>query len=240
LLVNPAPLALVPVVAWVIWRTRPQFTHWIGAFAPFALAAIAVVLPWMARNAQTVGPFSLRTNLGVELAVGNYDGADGRYARDRHPSHSPTEFTRYREMGEEQYAAWSLERAKAWIAANPGRFVELSLRRTASWWIGEDPWTDQRTDHGRTAREDPRAWVKWILHCVVGVLALIGAALWARASAVPRPYLMTLFLVPPVYYVTHVLERYRWPIEPVLLLCAAWLVARWFPRLLARESDANG
>jgi hypothetical protein len=118
--------------------------------------------------------------------------------------------------------------------------VELSLRRTASWWIGEDPWTDQRTDHGLTAREDPRAWVKWILHGVVGVLALIGAALWARASAVPRPYLMTLFLVPPVYYVTHVLERYRWPIEPVLLLCAAWLVARWFPRLLARESDANG
>lgn len=240
LLVNPAPLALVPVVLWVMWRARPNFANWIGALAPFALAAGAMTVPWMLRNAQEIGPFSLRTNLGVELYVGNYDGGDGRYALDRHPSHSAEQFTRYREMGEANYAAWALENAKAWIRENSGRFLVLSLRRTASWWIGEDPWTDPRTDHGLRARDDPRAWVKWILHGLVGVLALIGAALWARSSSVPRPYLMTLFLVPPVYCVTHVLERYRWPIEPMLILCAAWLVARWFPRLLARPGDVGG
>lgn len=237
LLVNPAPLVLVPVVAWVAWRARPTFSHWIGAFAPFALASFAVVLPWMARNATEVGPFSLRTNLGVELSVGNFDQADGRYARDRHPSHSPTEFVRYREMGEERYAAWAMGEAVAWIRENPWRFTVLSLRRTASWWIGEDPWTDPRTDRGLAARDDPKAWAKWILHMGVGVTALAGAFLWARASAKPRPYLLTLFLVPPVYCVTHVLERYRWPIEPMLVLCAAWLVARFFPRLGARPGE---
>lgn len=240
LLVNPAPLVLAPVVAWVAWRSRPVLGHWLGAVAPFALAASAVALPWMMRNAEEVGPFALRTNLGVELAVGNFDGADGRYARDRHPSHSPAEFTRYREMGEARYAAWAFDEAMGWIRANPGRFLVLSLRRTAAWWIGEDPWTDPRTDHGLRARDDPKAWAKWILHFGVGALALSGAFLWARASAAPRPYLLTLFLVPPVYCVTHVLERYRWPIEPLLVLCAAWLVARWFPRLLARDEAGAG
>lgn len=233
LLVNPAPLALVPIVLWVAWRARPRFAHWIGAVAPFALAAGAVVGPWMFRNANEVGRFSLRTNLGVELAVGNYDGADGRYARDRHPSHSPAEFRRYRELGEAQYVAEASERVETWIRENPGKFAVLSLRRTSSWWIGEDPWTDPRSDRGLAAHDDPKAWAKWILHLVAGVLALAGAATWAKASSTPRPYLLTLFVVPPVYCVTHVLERYRWPIEPVLILCAAWLVALWFPRLLA-------
>jgi len=238
LLVNPAPLVLVPVVAWVAWRARPALAHWIGAMAPFALAAGAVVLPWMVRNAEEVGPFSLRTNLGVELDVGNFDGADGRYARDRHPSHSAEEFRRYRELGEERYAAWAMDRATTWILENPARFLLLSLRRTAAWWIGEDPWTDPRTDRGLAARDDPKAFAKWILHFAVGAMALVGAFLWARTSAGPRPYLLTLFLVPPVYCVTHVLERYRWPIEPLLILCAAWLVARWFPQLGAR-ADAR-
>ncbi|MBL8860692.1 MAG: glycosyltransferase family 39 protein [Planctomycetes bacterium] len=234
LLVNPAPLVLAPVVAWVAWRARPGLGPWLGALVPCALAAGAVVLPWMLRNQGEVGVFALRTNLGVELAVGNYTGSDGRYARDRHPSHSPEEFLRYREVGEARYAADALERATSWIGANPGRFLVLTLRRTAAWWIGEDPWTDPRTDRGLRARDDPQAYAKWILHAGAGILGLLGALLWARAAAAPRPYLLALFLVPPVYCVTHVLERYRWPIDPLLVLCAAWLVARVFPRLLAR------
>ncbi len=240
MLVNPAPLVLAPVVAWVAWRARPRFSLWIGAFAPFALAASAVVLPWMLRNQAEVGAFSIRTNLGVELAVGNYDGADGRYARDRHPSHSPEEFQRYREVGEARYAAEAFERATTWILENPSRFVVLSLRRTASWWIGEDPWTDTRRDRGVSARDDPKAWAKWILHGGIGILGILGALLWARASRAPRPYLLTLFVVPPVYLVTHVFERYRWPVEPLLCLCAAWFVAWIFPRLLARAPDSTG
>jgi hypothetical protein len=117
--------------------------------------------------------------------------------------------------------------------------VVLSLRRATAWWIGEDPWTDPRTDHGLRARDDPKAWAKWILHASGGILGLLGAAWWARSSRTPRPYLLTLFLVPPVYCVTHVLERYRWPIEPLLILCAAWLVARLFPRFLARPDDGG-
>jgi hypothetical protein len=43
-----------------------------------------------------------------------------------------------------------------------------------------------------------------------------------------------------VYCITHVMERYRWPLEPLLLLSGAWLVARWLPRLGARRGEAAG
>ncbi len=230
LLINAAPLAVAPVVAWVAWRARPGFGAWIGAVAPCALGAFALALPWMLRNLGEVGTFSLRTNLGVELRVGNHEGADGRYRRDLHPSHSPEQFLRYREMGEAAYADWALDEALDWIRANPGQFVVLSLRRAQTWWIGEAPWTDPRTKGGKSAREDPLSWIKWIVHGAGGVLGLLGAVAWARARREPRPYLLLLFLVPPVYCVTHVMERYRWPIEPLLVLAAAWLVEHLWSR----------
>jgi len=240
LLVNAAPMVLLPIVGWVAWRSRPKLLHWAGAFAPFLLAAAAVTLPWMVRNAGEVGSFALRTSLGVELRVGNHDGADGHYARDRHPSHSPAEFLRYRELGEAAYAQAASDDAWHWIRENPGRFIVLTLRRTAAWWIGEDPFSDPRLDYGVAARDDPRSWGKWILHLLVGVLGLLGAGFWARADRRPRPYLMAMFLLPPVYCVTHVMERYRWPVEPLLLLAGAWLVAQWLPRLGARRERSPG
>jgi 4-amino-4-deoxy-L-arabinose transferase-like glycosyltransferase len=240
LLVNAAPIILVPIVAWVAWRARPGLGSWAGAIGPCLLATGAVALPWMLRNAGEVGSFALRTSLGVELRVGNHDGADGHYARDRHPSHSPEEFLRYRAMGEAAYAKACSTEAWSWIGENPGRFAVLTLRRTAAWWIGEDPYTDPRLEYGRAARDDPRSWGKWILHLLVGVLGLLGAGFWARAQRAPRPYLLSLFLLPPVYCVSHVMERYRWPLEPLLVLAGAWLVARWLPKLGVRRGDPPG
>jgi hypothetical protein len=230
-------LAALPAIGWCAWRSRRSFGAWLGAVGPFALAAFALVLPWMARNASEVGAFALRTNLAVELRVGNSDAASGHYRRELHPSDSPAEFLRYRELGEARYARWARGEALEWIGAHPLGFLSLSAARAAAWCFGEPPWSDPREDHGRTARADWKSWAKWLVHLATGVAGLAGALAWARARRAPRPILSLVVLVPPVYCMTHVMERYRFPIEPLLVLCAAWLANQLFAGRRAAPAD---
>jgi hypothetical protein len=61
------------------------------------------------------------------------------------------------------------------------------------------------------------------------MLGLLGTAVLARERKSPEVWLVVgaLALFPLAYYLIHALERYRFPIEPLLLLAAAWLLLRW-------------
>jgi 4-amino-4-deoxy-L-arabinose transferase-like glycosyltransferase len=224
LLVNPAPLTAAPVVAWVLWRERESWRGMATRAFLFGLALLAVVTPWMARNQRVLGNFALRTNLGVEVMVGNNDDATGRFEIGHHPSNSAAQFERYREMGEVAYSTWAMHEGQHWIREHPARFVGLTLRRMQFFWLGEDPITDPRTDNGRRAATDLKSWIKFLPFFALGVLGLAGAVIVARRRFEGRALLSILVLFPLAYYVTHALERYRFPIDPILLLSASVLV----------------
>lgn len=225
LLVNAAPLVIVPVALFVVWRERESTAECLRRCAAFAFVAFLVVLPWMVRNQRVLGAFALRTNLGVELAVGNNDVANGRFQLSRHPSNASAQFLLYRELGEVPYAARSMTEARAWILEHPARFVGLCARRALYFWIGEDPITDPRVDGaGRSAASDPKTWIKFLSFGLVGIAGLWGTLRWARRDFAGRFLLGVFVLFPLAYYATHVLERYRFPIEPFIVLAAVWLV----------------
>jgi hypothetical protein len=128
-------------------------------------------------------------------------------------------------MGEVKYAAWALQEARTWIAEHPGRFAGLCVRRFVYFWIGEDPITDPRTDErGRRAISDPGTWIKFVAFALTGVLGIAGALRWARRDLGGGVLLVAFTLFPLAYCVTHVLERYRFPIEPLLVLAAVWWI----------------
>ena len=241
-LVNPACLALLPVVSFLqfegrTWRAALVRTVWI------LLGTAVVVSPWMVRNARVLGSAGLRTNFGVELRVGNGEGATGRHETDRHPSHSTAELARYREMGEVAYAAWSRDQALEWIRAHPGEFLRVSLRRLTQYWFGELPIWDNRREAGRPAAADPRAWMKWVVHAALGVAALLALLELPRSRGV-RVLAWIVLAYPVPYYLTHVSERYRLPIEPIVLLLAAATWSRFRRRVRAaseaRDSAGGG
>lgn len=221
--VNPAPLALAPVVVWVLaTRERGErMSFALVRLCAFSAAAFAIVLPWLVRNERAVGAFSLRTNLGVELAIGNFDGAIGHHSPRLHPSFSPAEFARYRELGEVRYAAARMDEFREWLATHPARFAELCARRALLFWYGVAPPHDVREEEGRRAVDDSKSWIKWVQHASVGILALGGGVVLARRRIEGRWVLGILFLFPLVYCVTHTLERYRFPLEPLLVLLAS-------------------
>ncbi len=238
--INPAPLSVAPLAAIVVARGDPRERSWsLPAAVLFCAAAFAACSPWMLRNARAVGAFSLRTNLGVELAVGNNDRATGHYQPALHPSFNPSEFAAFRALGEVAYAEQRMSEARGWIASHPGRFLGLSWKRAWIFWFGEAPWSDPRREGTTRAIADPQSWIKWVQHALCGLLAIAGAIGLARRSFEGRVLAGILVCYPLAYYVTHFMERYRFPIEPVLVLLATWRVVTWLQARRSRYAPAN-
>lgn len=235
-LLNPSPLSLVPAaLAFIVLSERA----WIRVTAIFLFGILAVCAPWMIRNANLLGTANLRPNFGVEMRLGNNPESNGHPQPFKfHPSHVPEELALYKELGEKGYAANCMSRALAWIQAEPARFMILCLRRVQYFWIGDLPLSDERTSGNARAPFDSKAWAKFISFAALGILGWIGALRW-RGSLRERVLLIgCLACFGLAYYVTHVSERYRFPIDPLLALLSASVVLALIARLRARPSVA--
>jgi hypothetical protein len=231
LFVNPAPMSLAPVALWFLARRSPTLRTGLARVALFAACAFAVVAPWMARNQAVLGAFTLRPNLGVELRIGNHAEANGRPVAFRyHPSHIAQELELYRELGEVAYSKENLGRALDWMRANPGDFLALTAKRIAIFWIGESPLTDPRRADGLSPRGDPSSWIKFLAYFATGALAWIALARWRGPADVRGLCALSLVLFGAPYYLTHVSERYRFPMDPLIVLLGAFALAAWFER----------
>ncbi len=230
LLVNPAPLALVPMIAW--YYLKPRIGH--GRFEAGGVPRIAVLLgvalvtlsPWLIRNVVVMGTPQIRSNLGVELFVGNNDGAFGPFNGRIHPSYNDDELARYKELGEVAYSKDAGARAVQWMREHPVRFFELTLVRFKLFWLGPNPTEPIRLGTGFTQERDAMGWIKWLTHAGFGLFALVSLLTWKGRPGSRTVMRGALMLFPLVYYVTHVFERYRFPIEPLVTLAAAVLVMR--------------
>ena len=237
LLLNPAPLGILPVIAWEVMGTRLRGSG-LRALAVFGAAALAVCLPWMIRNQVVVGSPALRPVLGIQFLIGNHEEAIGWPEFGLYHYRDPVELARFRELGEVPYSADCGRRAREWIAEHPGSFVRLSLHRMQLYWLSEPPLCDERTSSGGNPAEDPLSWVKYACYLAVGVLGAIGA-LRARLSLRRRLVLLTLpVLFGAPYYLTIVSERFRFPLDPLLVLLTAALLLRLRERRRAAESGA--
>jgi hypothetical protein len=227
-LVNPAPLAFVPAALWYWLRPRDGAAR-ARAGAAFLAGLTLVAGPWALRNLVVLGSPNLRTNLGVELFVGNNDDARGSFNGRIHPAYDAAEYTRYLALGEVAYAADAGARARAWMRANPGRFARLTVERVQRFWVGPDPFAAQVLGSGERSQRDWQGWIEWLCHAFIGVCGLVGAATFRARDGAATLVRGALLLFPLVYYVTHVFERYRFPIEPVLVLAASVLLVRVLP-----------
>ncbi|MCY3000211.1 MAG: hypothetical protein NTV21_00165, partial [Planctomycetota bacterium] len=226
LVLNPAPTSLAPLFLAFTWRRAG-----LKAAGTFALAAVALCVPWMLRNQLVLGAFSLRPNLGVELRIGNHDEADGRPVPFKyHPSHVPAELALYRELGEVSYSAENRERAVAWIRANPVEFVSLSARRSALFWVSEPPSMDRRQTSGKSAAKDPASWIKYASYVLAAVGALVALAKARLERDVRILLVLSLLAFGAPYYLTHVSERYRFPVDPLLVALGAVAVQHFRER----------
>jgi len=187
-----------------------------------ALLVLGVVLasvPWAVRNYVAFDEVVfIRSNFGLELRMGNHDGAaadiDVTAARtvERHPRTNEADALMVREFGELEYMRQAGREAIAWIRANPGAFLRLTASRFLHYWCGP------------LARPAVAA-----LYTSLTLLAVLGAWRILPTLAVPNraALLIPLATYPLIYYIVSYMPRYRVPLDWMLLMLAGgWVVRR--------------
>jgi 4-amino-4-deoxy-L-arabinose transferase-like glycosyltransferase len=207
-LVNPALLmALLALMGWAAWQTRQRLRY-----SPLLglLALLLVFAPWPIRNARALGAFiPLRSTVGLELWMGNRDGATGFLDESVFPLFNRGEYEQYVAKGEAAYMGEKSALAKAYMRAHPGVFLRLSGVRLVRFWSG-------------TGSKDGS--VLFAVHALL-TTCLGAVGMWRlcqrRRFRVAALFLLPLMLFPFPYYITHAEFRYRLVVDPLLTILAA-------------------
>lgn len=218
--------ALLPValacMAFELWWSR-EGRKWLRA-GLMMLGVVLACLPWGWRNYTTFHTvFFVRGNLGLELHVGNHEGAhadiDVSVARRgfRHPRIDLGEAERIREVGEAAYMGEKKEEALAWMRENPGEFLKLTAVRAVYYWSGPLHRPGQAAGY-----------------LALTLLALVGA--WRVLPSLDPPgraaLVIPLATYPLVYYIVAYMPEYGEPTRWILFLLLG--AALWGP---SRRAD---
>jgi 4-amino-4-deoxy-L-arabinose transferase-like glycosyltransferase len=198
-LTNTTLLSVFPFFWLWLWTCcrRRGFSggKWLAASV---CVCVLIVLPWTLRNYRTFDQLvPIRDNFGLELWLGNHEGVTHVFDND-FPILDPTEYNR---LGETGFMKMKRNVALQFIGRNPETFLRLSARRVFQFW----------------SAPENSGWPALSLLAWMGmVLALLRKGLDAI------PYALIVLIFPLVYYSTHVFSTYRHPIEPAILLLAAY------------------
>lgn len=231
-LINPAVLAPLPfLVAWVCYRQKRRGHPWTWRAATVFLLGVLTVSPWLVRNRQVFGrAVFLRDGFGLQLYLGNHTGATAADTGGLDPPQNSGELAQYRRLGELGYMAKKQGQAEHFIVGHPERFIELCLGRLGEFWV----WTGAFRPFGSVL-----GLVAWNLqYSLLPVLGAIGLVLvFRRRLAKAVPLVLVLISYPLVYVITTADPRYRFPIEPEMVLLAAYVIVTAARRLSALSAS---
>jgi 4-amino-4-deoxy-L-arabinose transferase-like glycosyltransferase len=214
------PVLLPVVLGWMtfeLWWSRERRKWYLST--AIVLGMVIACIPWGLRNYTVFNDvFFIRSNLGLELRMGNHEGAAGdmevmdAIQEHRHPRTHLQEAQLVRDLGEAEYMRLAGIEALEWIRAHPGEFVKLTVSRTTQFWFG--PFHEP-----------------WMAVPVTGltILALLGAWYWRTTMTKPQRVviMMPLIFYPLIYYIVAYMPRYRVPLDWILYLLAGAAVWHW-------------
>ena len=212
-----APALLLVAAGCALFELRwvEDRRKWVSLAAVVVGAALACS-PWFWRNCRSLGePIFIRSNFGLELRLGNHDGARADLwsapdAARLHPGNNPDEARRVRLEGEAAYMRTLREEAVAWITSHPGRFLALTASRAWHVWFGPP---------ARPFEALPVAGLT--------LVALVGLRrAWPRMPSPERAaVIIPLIGYPLVYYLVGYVPRYTFPVSVFLFMLAGFAVS---------------
>ncbi len=205
-LTRASGVVMVPALAAGLLLTGGTPRHRAAVLAGMLAALALTVSPWAVRNALVWHQFvPLGTGGGYLFFSGNSPYGAARFLA-RHPVPELPYFNLMRVHDD----GWFVGQALAWIAADPGRFVQITLAKLAVLWKVWPAW---------------RSWA-WTLpaialYAVPPALAALGLARGWRCGGVSRAVAaasLTILLVASALFALTIPElRYRVPTIDVLL-----------------------
>ena len=158
-----------------------------------ALAMVLVITPWTLRNFAVFHTLMpIRSNGWAEIYFGNV-------SFDLHPS-GPS--MQYQTMGEVAFVEKTKSDVLRYLAAHPVEFSMLTARRAFHFW----------------ALPDGSLGLSFFL----GLLSFFGVFHAIRKSRNGAVVMLVLIFYPLIYYASYTFSRYRYPIEPIIYVLAAY------------------
>ena len=192
------------------------------------MGVVLACVPWAWRNYSVFHEFFfIRSNLGLELRMGNSSGAASTYAQmDReghtykHPRLLSAEALKVKELGEVKYMRQALHDALDWMTENPGKFVKLTFLRFIHFWF-----------------VPPSLSPAAALIAVSTVLAVFGIRRIFPALPLPQriAILTPLITYPLIYYLVPFMPRYRTPVDWMIFMLAGAEAWHWISSLFERR-----
>ena len=218
-----APFYAVWVVAIVYaWRRQPRLV--VPVVGWLAVGCVAVMIPVLGDGYARYGRLvPLRSDTGVNLWIGNHEGASGTSfvtGSDRPAINMQPPALVQRLAGADEIVQNDLFSAEAvrFVRRAPGEFAALLAKKVWYFW-----W---RSPH--LGLLYPQRWttIYMAYYLVIALAALAGLLRFSRSPRVPTLYGVAMFVLIGVSYsVTQALfyieGRHRWQIEPLLLVFAA-------------------
>jgi len=222
-LINPSILSLFPFfLVWLLWSGRKESGLWVKHAAAVLLLFTIGLVPWTVRNYRTFGKIIvLRSNFGLELWLGNNPNVIDMLSQMSHPNDNPEEAAKFTRMGEIAYMADKQHEALAFMRTHPAATLNNTFHRFVDVWLAQ---TDSLVDIWVSASLYGKTLLTFT--CMLSLLGLLGV-LYAHRSRNPdaAPFGMVLLIFPMVFYLTHSSPRYRFPMDPIIVVLAASSVA---------------
>jgi hypothetical protein len=239
-------------MAYVLWYDREHLRGWHKLLPLVAMPFITVCIlsPWTLRNYRVFEEWvPLRTGFGLLFWLANNPVATGDVLSvsswyeprfDMAPAKTlpPTVLTQVRRANEAERDRLLLREAKQFIARHPGRYLELTLTRLRSFWLG-------------APKRRIIAW-KQVAVAAYGAYSVALVSLAGIALAFRRDRVVCLFMLLAIHFillyglVQASYSYYRMDSEPVYLILALYTLAVLWDRyrtdnlrLLGRKVNAG-
>lgn len=219
LMTNPSLGSLFPfLLGWAAFRAYRLRGIRLGKPAMALGLAVLACVPWTVRNYRVFHKFiPLRSNLGLELYIGNNENYDPKSPHWPPPVTREREILRFLKMGEIPFMEEEMRKARSFIFAHPGVELKLIGLRIVAFWMGT-------ATPLRDFLETDSLLIKVIF--VYNFLASLGTvvglvALYRQRNPFVFPLAIFPIAFPVLYYVTNNSLRYRHPIDPVVFLLVA-------------------
>lgn len=228
---NPSTLVVSGIAVGVRTAGLPGWGNRMRTSLTIVVVAGAIAAPWIIRNRVVFGEFVfLRSNFGALLWAGNHGAGGARHGSSFLPAFSAL-LPELKQVGEPELSRRCKARAFEWITAHPVACARATIERAVLFW----------------SKEVFMGAFPEVTAITTGLPFMLGAigcvAAWRRGWRIGLP-LAIILSYPLVYYVTLVEARYRYPIEPFVLMFSTvsmttlWEVVRTpaCPRPLYRSS----
>lgn len=128
-LVRPVTIPIVPALLVVFLCARMGWRRALGGVALVAVAAVAVITPWLVRNAVVMHQVTLSTNTGDNLCMSRRVGGTGAFEFPNERCFPPRFNHIRRPEAETQRDAYGRHVAFEFVKQHPGEEVRLVARR---------------------------------------------------------------------------------------------------------------